>query len=107
MAIIEEDLWIELVCSTGSLEIHNLLHPATPAHIPRWSIADYPVFWNIVVKILGIVFCLVICHRRHEALAISSGEDERCGPEWCFLSDLGPPHPVFSEEFISTDQFSP
>ena len=45
IAIIEEDLWIELVWSTYSLEMYHCLHPTIPVHIPRRCIAEYPVFF--------------------------------------------------------------
>ena len=59
MSIIEEDLWIELVLSTDSLEIHHCLHPIIPVHIPIWCIVDYPFFWDVVLNILCVVFFLV------------------------------------------------
>ena len=62
-------------------------------------------FWNVVVKILGVVFCLVNYHRWHESLAIIYGEYEVCAPEGCYIYDIVTPHPISSEEFISTDQF--
>ena len=97
MAIIEEDLWIELVFSKGSLEMHHCLHPTTPVHIPRWCIVDYPVFRNVVVEILCVFCCLTNYHRWHEAMSISSDKNESCELEGGSLSGLGPPHPVPSE----------
>ena len=73
MDIIEEDLCVELVCSIDSIEMHHFLHTAIPVHIPRLCILDYPVFQNVVVKILGVVFCLVNYHKWNESLAIRSG----------------------------------
>ena len=55
MSIIEEYQWIEFVCSTDCLEMHHFFHPATIFHIPICCILEYPVFWNVVVKILGVV----------------------------------------------------
>ena len=66
MAIVEEYLWIELVCPTYILETNHFLHPSIPVHIPRWCIVEYSVFRNVVVKILGAVFCLENYHRWHE-----------------------------------------
>ena len=43
----------------------------------------------------------------NEALEIISGEDDSYALEGCSISGLGPPHPIASEEFISTDHFSP
>ena len=72
MAIIEEDLRIELVLSTYILEMHYLLHPDIPIRISIWCIVDYPVFRSVVVKILGIVCCLVKYHICNKSLGISS-----------------------------------
>ena len=102
-----EDLCIELVCSTYSIEMYHCLHPTISVHIPIWCIVEYTVLRNVVAKILRVFFCLVNYHRWHEALDIRSGEGERCAPEGCSLSGLGPPYPVYSEEFISTHHFYP
>ena len=40
MAIIEEDLWINLVWSTDFLEMHHCLHIAIHVHIFRWCIVE-------------------------------------------------------------------
>ena len=88
LSIIEEDLWIYLVLSTDSLEMHNFLHPTIPVHIPRWCIVDYLVFCNVVVKILCVVLCLARYQRWHKALDISSGEDESFTKEGCYLSPV-------------------
>ena len=80
VAIIEECLWIELVLSTDSLEMHRCLHTAIPVNVPRWCIADYPLLLNILVKILVVVCYLVNYHRWHESLPFSSGEDEIYAP---------------------------
>ena len=86
MAIIEEELWIELVCSTYCIEMHHCLCLAIPAHIPRSYIVDYPVFWGVVVNILGVVFFLVNYHMWYELMAISFGKDKSCATEGRSLS---------------------
>ena len=58
---------------------------------------DYPVFWNVVVKLLGVFLFMVNYHRWYEALAISSNEYEIFAPEGGSISGLGPPYPVSSE----------
>ena len=58
MSIIEEYQWIEFVCSTDCLEMHHCLNPDIPFHKSRWYIVDYPVFWDVLVNILGAFFCL-------------------------------------------------
>ena len=80
MAIIEDDLWIYLVCSTDCLEIHHFLHPSISVHITILFIVDYSVIWNVAANILGVVFCMVNYHRWYEAMAISYGEDESFAP---------------------------
>ena len=42
------------------------------------------------MEILSAVGSLVHHHRGDETLSISAGEDERCAPEWCSLTSLGP-----------------
>ena len=97
MVIIEEDLRIELVLTTDILEIHHFLHPNIPARIPICFIVDYPVFWDVVMKILCVVLFLMNYHRWYEALSIISGENEIFAPEWCSLCGLGLLHPASSE----------
>ena len=87
--------------------MHHCLHPTIPVHILRCCIVDYPVFRNVVVNILCVVFWLVNYHMLHEALTINSVENESCVLEGCSLSGLGPPYHVYSEEFISTHHFYP
>ena len=55
------------------------------------------------MKILGVIFCLVNNHRWHEALAISSGEDQSSTPEGGSLSCLGFPNAFPCEELVGTD----
>ena len=94
VTILEEDLWIELVCSIDSLQIHHCLCTVIPVHIPICCIVYYLVFRNVVVKILGVVFFLMNYHR------IIYGEYEICVSEGCYLSGLDPPRPVSIESFI-------
>ena len=44
--------------------------------------------------ILSVVSVLVHHHRGDVTLSISAGEDERCAPELCSLTSMGPPPPV-------------
>ena len=59
------------------------------------------------MKILGVSFCLVNNHRWHEALAISSGEDQTSTPEGGFLSCLGSPNVFPHEELVGIDNSEP
>ena len=44
---------------------------------------------------------------RVEILSISTGEYERCVPELCSLTIMGPAHPVDYEELIGTYNLEP
>ena len=57
------------------------------------------------MKILGVICCLVNNRRCHEALAISSGEDQSSTPEEGSLSYLGFPNALAREELVGTDYF--
>ena len=50
------------------------------------------------MKFLGVICSLVHKHRWHEALAISSGEDQSSTPEGGSLSCLGFPNALACEE---------
>ena len=92
MAAKEEDLWIELARSTGTTEETHCLNQAIPVYIYRRHVVEYPVTGEVPEKILGVIFCLVNNHRCHEAMPISSGEDQSSKPEWGSLSYLGFPN---------------
>ena len=59
------------------------------------------------MNILGVNFSLVQNHRWHEALAVSSGEDQSSTPEGGSLSCLGFPNALAREELVGTDDFEP
>ena len=107
MAVKEEDLGIHLARSTGPTEETHCLHPSIPVHISRRHTVHYPVTGKVPVKILGVIFCLVKNQRWHEALAISSGEDQSSTPEGGSLSCLGFPNALAREELVGTDDFEP
>ena len=103
MYVKEEDLWSELTIYTGPTEKTHCLHPAIPIHIPRRRTVHLPVTGEVPLKILGVIFSLVHNHRWHEALAISSGEDQSSTPEGGSLSCLGFPNALAREELVGTD----
>ena len=59
------------------------------------------------MKILGVICCLVNNHRWHEALAISSGEDQISTTEGGSLSCLGFTNALPREELVGIDDFEP
>ena len=46
MAIIEEDLWIDIFCSTDIIEINNCLRPTIPVTYTHMVYCALPIFWS-------------------------------------------------------------
>ena len=103
----EEDLGVDLARSTGPTGDIHCLHPAIPVHKSLRRFVNYPVTWEVPVKILGVICFLVDNHRWHESLAISSGEDQRSTPEWGYFFCLGFPNAFPREELVGTDNSEP
>ena len=68
---------------------------------------DYPVKWDVVMKILGVLLGLVNNDGRHEALPICSCEYNSVGPEFYALSSLHLTHYFQSKELVSTQNLVP
>ena len=51
-----------------------------------------PINEYVSIEILSVVCALVHHHRGEKKLSIGADENERCAPELCFLTSLGPPH---------------
>ena len=65
-----------------------------------WLIVDYPITGYIVIDVFSVVSDVLHHPRWDETLPNVTCEDERCAPEWCSLTSLGPPEPVTNEEII-------
>ena len=57
-------------------ELGHDLKPPVSIHVARWCVMDFPVKWDVVIKILGLLLDLVNNDRRHEALPIRSVKDK-------------------------------
>ena len=68
---------------------------------------DYPFTGEVLVKILGVIFCLANNHRWHEALAITYDEDHSSTPEGGSLSCLVFTNVFPREEILCTENSEP
>ena len=57
-------------------ELGHGLNPPVSIHVARWYLMDFPVQWDVMMDILGVILGLLNNDRRHEALPISSGKDK-------------------------------
>ena len=67
----------------------------------------YPITGYVLMGVLVVVGALVYHHRGDETLSIITGEYERCAPEWCSLTSMGPPHHATHEELIGVYHLVP
>ena len=74
MSIKEQYLIIDRVDNTYIGGLANLFQPSISTHITRWCVLDYPVQWDIIMEILGLLISWVKNDGWHEAFPISSGK---------------------------------
>ena len=68
---------------------------------------DYPIIEYFVMEIFSVVGDMLNQNWGARILSISMGEYERCAPELCSLTIMGPPHPVVREELIGAYNIEP
>ena len=70
VSIKEEYLIVERVGATYFMELVHGLNTPISIHIARWSVMEFPVQWDVVKDILGVLLVLVNNYGRHAALPI-------------------------------------
>ena len=57
-------------------ELGHVLKSPVSIHVAIRCVMDFPVQWDVMMDILGVILGLLNNNRRHEALPISSGKDK-------------------------------
>ena len=70
----EEYLIADRVCTAYVGDFFHGLKPPVSIHVARWCVMEFPVQWDVVMEILGVLLGLVNRYGRHEAFTISSCE---------------------------------
>ena len=76
VSIKEEYLIFNRGGATSVGELVHSLNPPVSIHVARWCVMDFPVQWDVVMEILGVLLGLVNNDGRHEVFPISSGKDK-------------------------------
>ena len=76
MSIEEEYLIVDRGGAAYVGELDHGLKPPVSIHVAIWCVMEFPVQWDVVMEILGVILGLVKNDGSHEALPISSGRDK-------------------------------
>ena len=70
VSIKEEYLIVDRGCAAYVGYLGHGIMPPVPIHVSIWCVMDYPVQWDVVTEILGVLLGLVNNDGRHEAFPI-------------------------------------
>ena len=70
----ENYLIVDRAGVTYSGELGHGFKPLVSIHILVWCVVDYPVQWDVEVKILGVLICSAEHDGRHEAFPAKLGK---------------------------------
>ena len=74
VSIEEEYIIVDRGVATYVGELGHGLNPPISIHVDRWCVMDFPVQWEVVMDILGVLLGLVNNYGRHDAFPIRSCE---------------------------------
>ena len=57
-------------------ELGHGLKPPISINLSIWCVMEFPIQWDVVMEILGVLLGLVKNYERHEAFHISSGKEK-------------------------------